>query len=128
MLEKNTDIIRRKIYQAKDKLFFSILLGCCWFVVGVTYLFSKKSNAAVYLPFIFITFFLSLFLITFLLEKRALDKYPLHSPSRFISLAYPYRSFEGGITILIASCVIIILVLGFFPFFSYRMYKRKYLF
>jgi hypothetical protein len=116
----------------------------------------KIAKNALEAPIMFIAFFLacSFVLIIFLLGRNALDKYPFHPPSRFSPFAYPFRSFEGGISILIVSCAIILLSVGFFlsqnasleteyfgaihitfwpvaaikSFFSYRMFKKKYSF
>lgn len=147
--------IRYKIYRySRDQVFFFTLAGGCFIFSSVLELSYKKFDILVLLLFLLIFFFFwsSASLNIFFLERQALDKYPLHYPSRISFLIYPRRSFESGMTILISVCAIAIAFAGFFlsqqvslgieygnaftitawpvfiikTFLSHRLYKKKF--
>ncbi len=157
MLEEDTEEIRWKIYRhSKDIFFFMTLGGCSMFIVGILSLLDPGFDVYAFLPLMVIMFFWAFppLLIILLIEKQALEKYPFHPPTRFGPLAYPFRSFESAVTMLVAFWDISIFLIGFFlsqsvsleieyitamnitfsplavikSFFSYRMFKKKYFF
>lgn len=156
MLEEDTEEIRYKIYRSvKDRNWFQIIFGSLWLIIGIINLLDPRTNVP--LAFLWLIAFLFLWFppltCLFLLERHALDKYPYHCSRRGF-MAYPVRSFEGRIAILVLSWMIILSFLGLlfsirfsleseysaavlisiwpltaiYSFFSYKMYKKKYFF